>query len=61
MTMLIHALPQLFFATPHSDGVDPLPGKEASLGEEQFSFGKAGRYESCHDLSPVAPLAPPGL
>lgn len=59
--MLIHGLPHLFLATPNSDGVHPLPGKEASLGEEWSSFGKAGRSGACHDLSPVTPLAPPGL
>lgn len=60
MTMLTHGPPHLFLATPNS-GVDPLPGKEISPGEEWSSFGKAGRSEACHDLSPVTPLAPPGL
>lgn len=57
VTILTHGLPHLLLATPNAEGVDPLPGKEASHGEERSSFGKAGRYEACHDLSPVTPLA----
>lgn len=53
--------PQLFLATLHPGGVAPLPGKEASLGEGQSSFSRTGRHESCHDLSPVTPLALPNL
>lgn len=55
--MLIRGLPHLLLATPNAGGVDPLPGKEASLGEEGSSLGEAGRHEACRDLSPVTPAA----